>query len=1042
MHVFLMHRIACIFAKPHFRLKFKSCMSTRYHFRPIMNRITFETESVRQLIDTYLIAHPAMTILQLVNNINAMYPDRKRIQRTAVSNWIKKRQQELKPPEAPPPPTAQNVPEPVLVDTVPVANVVPNYYFGLTDHGDKTLLYYDASETHVKVLHLNKEKEEASAAYYRCCHCPTGRATLRFGQLDVRYCGSNCIGKPRNEFHAKQCVRLAKFKIRHGTSMQAAHAIAQAEAIKLGCFEEHFPPYWTMANDYSRLYNAQMDEEPTTLKTGERWLLYKTDSIRIYATDRMLEALANCEIALVDGTFRKSPRNFYQVLTISGLLTSEGTDKQEYQPLLMALLPDKTEESYVEVVNVIKQEWQKRNIKCRIQRMHSDYETGLQNAMKQLVGDDKVYGCLFHYSQALLRHAALHGLYRFYKSDDEDYKTIRQWLRDLLALPCLPPDEVDFMWDHLLQHPPEKPEGCNVVWPEEALQQVRDYMLQWLNITDRTWNFFGLGRTRNTNAMEAFHRIMPCGDRKPSLTRFLHFNNVFFTDVQNQLCRLEKGCRTKRRSKKYEKLQRTVFVMETELTDALTVTEPPTSDKKVELLHKYCRKMSYLLHDIRNKAGATAKSGKTLSVKRRLPNSRPDTVPQGVTVSDATMDDDAKSFSSAVSKSPTGVRFDNKALSNAISANDALDDAIFDDDMYLSAAIIAENMDFSVAISDDDDFSDGGLNSDNRSAGSFYSGDSSDGSFDDNDTSKDDDCCEVKVEDNGFCGEIDEQLSSVDEICKVNTDELENQPPRVKRSFTPYSRPTGNQNLPRQGPFKQFGASPPISSLNMVINANGILSNRNPLQSVISVPAHQPQHYRISIKPVSGRNALVYNSPCVAELQQKCKTMGITWKHMCQAPVAEMDLQKCNRITTLDVNADGHCAYSSVSMLLAGSPNHYMAVRRSVGTAILENKLDKTFYQFSSSSQKELRQLKGKSFQKMHAFDALDPEMWWDEIDAMAFAISQKVNIVVYVDAFNSWSVWNDTSIPSPFNAQICPENPTLLLYFKDAHYMPIVDVE
>ena len=67
--------------------------------------------------------------------------------------------------------------------------------------------------------------------------------------------------------------------------------------------------------------------------SGEQILLRQEDDIHIFATIESLHLLAAAEDIYVDGTFKISPRLFYQVFTITAFIHG-----QEF-PLVYGLLP-------------------------------------------------------------------------------------------------------------------------------------------------------------------------------------------------------------------------------------------------------------------------------------------------------------------------------------------------------------------------------------------------------------------------------------------------------------------------------------------------------------------------------------------------------------------------------------------------------------------------------------------------------------------------------------------------------------------------------
>uniref|UniRef100_A0A7E4W0Y1 OTU domain-containing protein n=1 Tax=Panagrellus redivivus TaxID=6233 RepID=A0A7E4W0Y1_PANRE len=220
------------------------------------------------------------------------------------------------------------------------------------------------------------------------------------------------------------------------------------------------------------------------------------------------------------------------------------------------------------------------------------------------------------------------------------------------------------------------------------------------------------------------------------------------------------------------------------------------------------------------------------------------------------------------------------------------------------------------------------------------------------------------------------------------------------------------------------------------------------LHASVSEPAQsQPLRSRFIINPVKGKHPLLYSNPNAALLQQKCNDVDFDWKCSYQVPMEPKVLQDYKTITTLDVASDGHCGFSSVSLLLSGVPTNYMALREVVGNAIINGTFEKAkeFYEFSfpgSSMAERKKALTVKAVGKMYAEDARNPETWWDATDSLTLALHLQMNIVVYDDNQRVWTVYNETTMPNPSEAKILEHLPTILLFLKNDHYMPIIDVE
>ena len=100
-----------------------------------------------------------------------------------------------------------------------------------------------------------------------------------------------------------------------------------------------------------------------------------------------------------DGTFDTTPRLFSQVYTIHALI--EGT----CVPCVFALLPRKTEEIYIRMLSVLKEQ-----MLADPRSITSDFERSFINAVSKVFVSTKQHGCYFHFKQCCYRKIQNLGL--------------------------------------------------------------------------------------------------------------------------------------------------------------------------------------------------------------------------------------------------------------------------------------------------------------------------------------------------------------------------------------------------------------------------------------------------------------------------------------------------------------------------------------------------------------------------------------------------------------------------------------------------------
>ena len=113
----------------------------------------------------------------------------------------------------------------------------------------------------------------------------------------------------------------------------------------------------------------------------------------IFTTARNLRILASHPNWIADGTFYVSPKQFYQSYSIHAVIDGKCL------PLLFAILSDKTQDTYVFMLNIIK------GLLCDIESgiIMLDFEIAAMNAFRQVFEKFEVMNCYFHLCQSIQR---------------------------------------------------------------------------------------------------------------------------------------------------------------------------------------------------------------------------------------------------------------------------------------------------------------------------------------------------------------------------------------------------------------------------------------------------------------------------------------------------------------------------------------------------------------------------------------------------------------------------------------------------------------
>lgn len=145
--------------------------------------------------------------------------------------------------------------------------------------------------------------------------------------------------------------------------------------------------------------------------------------------------------------------------------------------------------------------------------------------MKIVFGDEKIYGCLVHYTRASMRHIRSNFpiVYRHYIAQKQEngflYKLVSInfivngkffiQIRRLMALPLLKSEQLLRFWGLIKDISNEEMENDIKI----ELISLYQYMeKQWISKrnteSNKLWDFNLLARTRSTNPAEAWHSLI------------------------------------------------------------------------------------------------------------------------------------------------------------------------------------------------------------------------------------------------------------------------------------------------------------------------------------------------------------------------------------------------------------------------------------------------------------------------------------------------------------------------------------------------------
>ena len=262
---------------------------------------------------------------------------------------------------------------------------------------------------------------------------------------------------------------------------------------------------------------------------NEQFLVHSGQEGRllVFCAKTELVTLHQSEYLICDGTFEMSPQCAYQLYTVHGYVRGEGL------PLLYAILPNKTTETYVEMFQALRSALTAAfGNTGSIRYMLTDYELAAINAIHRVFPEVAVKGCTFHFRQAVLRRIKHEGLQKVYDSDTS-YPQLRNWMRYLMSLCLLPAFAIPHIWN-ALEVPPESIPEVDT----KTVALARYFRNTWISgdFPPSMWSHFDHEGPRTTNVAEGFHNSLNSrfGMPHPSMRTFLDWL---------QKCQFETQCR-------------------------------------------------------------------------------------------------------------------------------------------------------------------------------------------------------------------------------------------------------------------------------------------------------------------------------------------------------------------------------------------------------------------------------------------------------------------------------------------------------------------
>ena len=242
------------------------------------------------------------------------------------------------------------------------------------------------------------------------------------------------------------------------------------------------------------------------------------DKLLVFATLESLQILSESEKLFMDGTFYTSPPLFQQIYTIHGYF------KGQVMPLVYALLPNKTHETYKRLLTGIKNKINEMGKELNVEVVQTDFEAAAIKAAKLYFATVK--GCFFHFTKAIFAKACDIGLKGIYSDRYLQPNLVRIIVKRCMAIALLNPELVTEAWDGIMLLALDIPED-NACRP--LVQEFLVYMARtWIGVEGITplfrkdlWNQSNNFRDRTNNSVEGWHSGFNHGSAHPNIYRLV-----------------------------------------------------------------------------------------------------------------------------------------------------------------------------------------------------------------------------------------------------------------------------------------------------------------------------------------------------------------------------------------------------------------------------------------------------------------------------------------------------------------------------------------
>lgn len=384
------------------------------------------------------------------------------------------------------------------------------------------------------VYHFDRYSADGTVKFWRCEQRLLCKARLHTsGESEIKTFNVHTHDSDVAKSMAKRAV--AEMKSRAASTMESTaqvlnSAMENLEDCVLGVMPRMSALKKTIQNARKQLSNVpplpsslELLEIPDEYQycdvapgTREKFLLADSgpgqNRILIFGRQRNVEILTRCSVWYVDGTFSLAPKLFYQVFVILG---------ERYggvHPLLYALLPNKSGETYKQLFTMVK------SLDHGISpgMIHIDFELATINAIREVFPGARLGGCFFHLMRNMKKKIAACDLTKEYNSDPQFSLAARM----IVALAFVPPEAIEESVEALQDYLPTELQPVMDWFEDFYLGRLRRRRRAEPRFPIELWNLYQRtleGHSRTNNHAEASHRRlqMELDVEHPSIWHFV-----------------------------------------------------------------------------------------------------------------------------------------------------------------------------------------------------------------------------------------------------------------------------------------------------------------------------------------------------------------------------------------------------------------------------------------------------------------------------------------------------------------------------------------